>query len=197
SGGGHHSGGGLIEKQQRGPVDQRARHRKSLPPAPRELPRELTEPIAQREEGNDVGQARPRRAPPEAVNPRVEIEILGDRQVLVYADLLSHVADPLLDLLGRDGDVESRDQRRPGGRLEQPAQHADRRRLAGAVGPEQAEDFARLDAEGEGVDRGERAEGPRGVAGLDGGLRQASSGSSTVTAMPAFTQPPASALSSS
>src|SRR6059036_3496169 len=197
SGGGIHAGGGLIEKQQRRLVDQRARQRKSLPPAARELPRELAEPIAQREEGNDVGQARPRRAPPQAVNPRVEIEILGDRQVLVYPDLLSHVPDPLLDLLGRDGDVESRDQRRPGGRLEQPAQHADRRRLAGAVRTEQAEDFARLDAEGEGIDRGERAEAPREVAGLDGGLNHGSSGISTVTGMPAFTRPPASALSSS
>src|SRR2546426_5557736 len=53
SGGGIHAGGGLIEKQQRRLVDQRARQRKSLPPAARELPRELTEPIAQRERSEE------------------------------------------------------------------------------------------------------------------------------------------------
>src|SRR6266516_4213717 len=114
AGGGIHARRGLVEKQQGRLVDQRARQREPLLPAPGELPGELAETVPQREQGDDLAEPRPRRAPAQAIDARVEIEILGDRQVFVHPDLLSHVADPLLDLLGRDRDVDSGDQRRPG-----------------------------------------------------------------------------------
>ena len=55
-------------------------------------------------------------------------------------------------------DVEAVDQRRAGGRRQQRDQHADQRRLAGAVRAEQAEDLPFLDGEADAVDGGEVAE---------------------------------------
>ena len=46
---------------------------------------------------------------------------------------------------------------RPGRRLQQPGDHPERRRLAGAVRAEEAVDLAGLDVEADAVDRGERA----------------------------------------
>ena len=51
--------------------------------------------------------------------------------------------------------------------LQQPAQHADRRRLAGAVGAEEAEDLALLHRERQIVDGDERAEAARQAADVD------------------------------
>ena len=53
-----------------------------------------------------------------------------------------------------------------GGRQE-PGQHLHRRRLAAAVGAEEAEDFARRDAEVDMIDGDEIAEPPRQSLGLD------------------------------
>ena len=53
---------------------------------------------------------------------------------------------------------------------QQRGQHAERRRLAGAVRPEQAEDLARLDRERDAVDGGDLAEPDDEVVDEDGGL---------------------------
>ena len=50
---------------------------------------------------------------------------------------------------------------------EQAAQHAKGRGLAGAVGAEQAEDFAAMDLEADMIDRGECAEPPDQIVDLD------------------------------
>ena len=50
-------------------------------------------------------------------------------------------------------DVEAADPRDAAGRRQQRRQHQHRRRLAGAVGPEEAVDLARLDLEVDAVDR--------------------------------------------
>src|SRR5262249_6785196 len=81
--------------------------------------------------------------------------------------LLRHVADPALDAFGILRDVDAADRRGARGRREQSAQHPDRRRLAGAVAAEEAEDLAATDVERDVVDRDERAEAPRQTADLD------------------------------
>ena len=78
-----------------------------------------------------------------------EQQVLRDRQVLVQREALRHVADA--------GSSPARSARTmskpptvppPDGRPQDAAQHADRRRLAGAVGSEEAEHRAALDAAG-------------------------------------------------
>jgi hypothetical protein len=67
-----------------------------------------------------------------------EFQILAHGQVVIEAEALGHVADPALDLVGAGADVESEAGATARIRGQQPAQHADRRRLAGAVGAEEA-----------------------------------------------------------
>ena len=81
-----------------------------------------------------------------------ELEVLRDRQVLVEAEALRHVADLALDprRLAQDVEAEARAAAAVGG--EQAAEHADRRGLAAAVGPQEAVDLAPAHLEREAVD---------------------------------------------
>ena len=81
-----------------------------------------------------------------------EIQILGDRQVLVEAESLRHVADLQADPRRVADDVEPQTRAAAAVRLHQPAQHPDRGRLAAAVGAEKAADLARRHREREAVD---------------------------------------------
>ena len=76
--------------------------------------------------------------------------------LLVEADRVGQVADPSLDLARLPGRIETHHAGLAVGRLGQAEQHQDRRRLAGAVLAEQAEDLARVDLEVELVDRRQR-----------------------------------------
>src|SRR5439155_26061882 len=91
--------------------------------------------------------ALPRRVrldPPEA---RVQLEVRAARQGPVDNRLLEdHAADPTRREWAL-GDIEAADQRRSAARTDRGRQHPDRRRLAGAVRPEQAEDLAGSDVE--------------------------------------------------
>ena len=78
----------------------------------------------------------------QSVEPRDEFEVLADRQVLVEGEALRHVADVALDLLRLASGCRSRGRCPAAVGPEQPADHADRRRLAGAVRPEEADDLA-------------------------------------------------------
>ena len=88
----------------------------------------------------------------EVVKPRDEEQILFDRQVLVERELLGHVADFALDARAVAPHVETEHRSLPGVGRQQAADHADGRRLAGAVGAEEADDFARRDAQRDVVD---------------------------------------------
>ena len=92
----------------------------------------------------------------EAVEPGRVAQVLAPGHVLVEADRVGQVADPALDLARLPGRVEAHDGCLAVGRLGQPEQHQDRRRLARAVLPEQPEDLARVDLEVEPVDGRQR-----------------------------------------
>ena len=88
---------------------------------------------------------------------REEAQRLGAGEELVVGRVLRQVADALLRALARDRRVE--DEGPPARREDEPHQHLDGGRLAGAVRPDEAEDLALLDREREvvdGVDRGGR-----------------------------------------
>ena len=70
---------------------------------------------------------------------------------------IGQIADPALDLERIAQRVEAGDLGAPLGRLGQPEQHQDRRRLARAVRPEYADDLAGADLEIDMVDRERRA----------------------------------------
>ena len=87
----------------------------------------------------------------------VEAQVLGGRQVHVERRVLEHQTDVAAHVEPLGDDVVAGHRRRTGRRLGERAQHLDRRRLAGTVGPEEAEDLPRLDVEGDPVDGGEVA----------------------------------------
>ena len=88
----------------------------------------------------------------EMVEPRDEEEVLLDRQVLVERELLRHVADFALDARAVAPHVEAEHRPLAGVGRQQAADQADRRRLAGAVGAEEADDLARRDPQRDMVD---------------------------------------------
>ena len=92
-------------------------------------------------------------APRQPGEPRGIGEVVARRQPVVKADLVGQVADPALDLERIAQRVEAGDLGAPAGRLGQAEQHQDRRRLARAVGPEDADDLAGADLEIDMVDR--------------------------------------------
>src|SRR5688572_30656676 len=117
-----------------------AAERESLPPAAGQL---AGEGIA------TVGQARHvehERAPiveaaaAQAVDTAKEPDVLVHGERLVQRELLRHVADTPLHALRIAADIEAADERRAAGWPQQPAQHPDRRGLAGAVRAKEAED---------------------------------------------------------
>ena len=72
------------------------------------------------------------------------------------------------DAFGIAADVDAAHRRGPARRLQQAAQHADRRGLAGAVAPQEPEDLPLLHVEAQAVNRHEIAEAAREVVNDDG-----------------------------
>ena len=93
-----------------------------------------------------------------AVQLREDDQVLFDAQLEVARHRLRDDADRAAHAVGLLDDVEAVDERGARGRRQQRRQHADQRRLAGAVRAEQAEDLAFLDGEADAVDGGEVAE---------------------------------------
>ena len=100
----------------------------------------------------------------QAVAAGEEVEVLPDLHVVVDTEDVGHEAEDATDLVGVPGDRPAVDLGVAGRRLEQGRQHPQRRRLAGAVRADEAEDLARLDRE---VDAGD---GERPVVALDQAL---------------------------
>src|SRR5436190_1490768 len=99
----------------------------------------------------------------ESINAREEPDVLIDGEALVQGKALGHVADAPLDAFGVAAHVDAADGRGPARRLEQSAQHANRRRLARAVRAEEAEDLSLADVERQMIDGDEVAEAPREI----------------------------------
>src|SRR5262249_4339136 len=161
--------GRLVEQQQLRLVRHAGGERQPLLPAAGERAGQLVLAALEAEALDDRLGARRQR--PDAVHAADEFEVLAHRQVLVEAEALRHVADAPLDLGGLRADVEAEALARAGIRREQAAEHADRRRLAAAVGPEEAEDHAARHLDGEVLHHGLVAEALGEAADADGRLR--------------------------
>jgi len=103
--------------------------------------------------------------------PRMQIEVLANREFAVERKGLAHIADlaPHLDIIGVDLVAE---QLRGAFACRQKAgQHLHRGGLAAAIGAKETEDLAARDLETDIVDGGKIAEAHRQVFGFDGEVR--------------------------
>src|SRR6476661_6173185 len=100
----------------------------------------------------------------QVVEPAVQPSVFADGEIVVEGKALAHVADLALHRLRLTDDVVPRHGRGAAAGGEEPGEHAERRRLARAVGAEEAEHLAGADVESDVIDGGEGAERPREVA---------------------------------
>src|SRR5262249_54123727 len=91
----------------------------------------------------------------DALDLRHERQVIANAHVGIEWRRLGQVARPALGLERLFEDVEPRDEGLAFGGRHVAGQNPHGRRLAGAVGAEEAEDFAPLDAEADVVDRGD------------------------------------------
>ena len=146
------AGGGLVEEQHAGPMEQPARDLDAAAQATRELAHRLVGVLGEAEPLDPIGRALGGRV--EVEQASVQRELLARGQPRVERGLLEHHADlpPHGGALAHHVAPEQEDAAR--GRREQRGEHAHGRRLARAVGPEQAEADAARHVE---VDARERA----------------------------------------
>src|SRR6185312_12926643 len=91
------------------------------------------------------------------VDAAVELDVLAHGEVVVEREALAHVPDVALDRFRFTEHVVSGDRRFAARRREETGKHADGRRLAGAVGAEEAEYLAGPHVEGDVIDSREAA----------------------------------------
>ena len=96
-----------------------------------------------------------------------EPQVLHPGEHLIDAGVLARDPDEAAYGMALADDVVPQDRRPTAGGRQQGGDHAQRRRLAGTVGAEQAVDDAGGNLQIQGVDGGEGAEGPRQAIGLD------------------------------
>src|SRR5207248_2341927 len=87
--------------------------------------------------------------PRNLVHAGVEVQVLAHGQVFIEREPLRHVADARLDGLAFRSNIEPQHAAFAGGGRDDAAQHANRRRLAGAVWSEKGEDLTLADGEAE------------------------------------------------
>ena len=97
----------------------------------------------------------------------MQLHVLGRGQLVVQARILEHDAEGAAHQQRLRDRVVAGDQEPPLARCEHGGQHFDRRRLAGAVGPEKGEDDALRHGERDVVDRGKAVEALDQIAGLN------------------------------
>lgn len=148
----------LVEQQHRGAVDQGTREGQFLLHAAREL---AGTPLAEGfdlavDRGDQIVVFGHRRAEQRGE----EGQILLDRQVGVEREAPGHVAHAAADGPVVAHDIQAVDLGTPGVRLKQRGQQPEEGRLAGAVGPDESEQFAAADGEAHPVERRQRTVAP-------------------------------------
>jgi hypothetical protein len=138
-------------------VEQRLRHADAPFETLRQRLDRLMQNLADADQLDDPGDARPRFSAGKPPDPRDEVEKIGGRHVRIGGRAFRQIADFALRRERLLADIVAADDRRPGGRREEAGDHLHRRRFAGAVGAEKSQHLAALDLEGNAVDRHERA----------------------------------------
>jgi hypothetical protein len=162
------AGGGLVEKEDARLVHQAARDLDAAAHAAGEVLDGLVGPRRQLDRGQELGDEPLAPLAWHAVQLGVDEQVLLGGELEVAGHRLRDDADGAAHGVGLVEHIGAGDARRAARRRQQGGEHADQRRLAGAVGAEHAEDFALADGEGDAVDGGEVAEALGEVVDLDG-----------------------------
>src|SRR6476620_4383423 len=146
-------------------MQQARRERKSLFPTSRELARELRAAALEAEPLDRARDCTP--AVGHRVDPRDEVQVLANRKIFVETEALGHVSHAALDLRRLRDDIEAETRAFAAIRLEQSANHPDRRRLAAAIGAEKTADASARHAQIDVVDDATAVERLREPAHVD------------------------------
>src|SRR6185437_5304341 len=119
------------------------------------------------------------------IGPPIEAEVLQYGEVVIQAELLAHVADPLTDCVALSPHVEAFNPGFAFGDWQNAGQHLDHSGLAAAVRPKKPEDFALLNSDRGLIDRDEVAEAPREIFRFDRRHYRASEANCTSALTPA------------
>ena len=92
------------------------------------------------------------------VQHAVDVHVLPGREVAVEAGILEHDAEPLADVHGMRGDVESVELERARRRAQERREHLDGRGLPRPVRAQEREELPGPDVEGDVIDRGDLPE---------------------------------------
>ena len=137
--------GGLVEEDDRRIVEQGPGDRELLLHALAERAGDVVAPLPEREQAQVAFDALGAGGGVEVVQATEELEVVARRQLVVEARRLGQDADPRPDSVRLLADVEALDRRRALARGDERGEHPDRRRLAGPVGSQQAQDLAPRD----------------------------------------------------
>src|SRR5690606_28338019 len=100
------------------------------------------------------------------------VEDLRAGHRVIERDPAGQVPGPCANLDRLTDDVQAQDGREAGGRVEEPEQRPDQRRLAGAIRPQEAEDLALANVERHAVEGGDGAVMLRQAPGADNAVRR-------------------------
>ena len=143
----------LVEEEHRGVVEQAAGDVEALPHAAGVPLDALFLTALQPDHLEQLVDPRPLALRVDAVELGEVAQVVERREPLVQPAVAAEdVPDPLAHPVRVVDDVASEDERLPRRRDQQRDQHLDRRRLAGAVRPEQPEELALLDLEADAAD---------------------------------------------
>ncbi len=150
--------GRLVEDQHLRVVQQCLRHPDAAPIALRERVDRLMQHLGDMDHLDHPADAELRLAPGKAADMSDKAEKLGGRHVGIGRRALGQVADSALRRDRLTGDVVAADGRGAGGGRDKAGDHLHRRRLAGPVRAEKAQDFAPRHIERNVINRDQRAE---------------------------------------
>src|SRR5438445_6209852 len=121
-------------------MHQRAGHRQPLPPTAGQQAGPLFQVWLNVSESYEFIALLGQLLAAQPVKPSVKHQVFEHCEFVVERELLRHVSDQVLDLLGLGRNVESANLRLSITWLQQPAQHPNHRGLSGTVWSEKAED---------------------------------------------------------
>jgi hypothetical protein len=137
-----HADSRFVEQQDIGVVHQSARDVEAALHAAAEGPRLVLGTVGEADQFERLDAALAQRVPRQAVERAEQFQIRPRRQLVVERKVLRHQSDAALDFAFVAGDRLAFDGNAAAVRRNETAQHGDDRRLARAVGPQQADDFA-------------------------------------------------------
>ena len=163
------AGGGLVEEEDLGLVQQGAGEGHALALAGGEALHPVVGPVGDAEAGEQVVGLVVRRARRQAAHARHERHVLEGGEAVVEAGLLGHHTGALTDGVAVGGRVEAEDGGAAPVGHQQAVEQADGRGLARPVGAEEGDDLAGVDLEAQPIERLLGAKGDGEVVGADGG----------------------------